>query len=202
MFFLRWFIRLALVAVILLVVVVIAANFWTRSEAQKALGDRVRTSTHSATVSVRISSLPFLYDVAFSKIPEVKVVAKGVPVGVLQLSQVTVDARQVKLDHQSLFSSGKVRVASISKATVTILIQATEVVSLAKAVNADVSVVAGHQLVVTALGHEVLSVDLTSNPLVPDCTFALQKTQDGYSLACTVAPAPPSLLTALSPAKR
>jgi len=199
-FLARWIVRLALVALVLLVVAAIAGDFWARSEAQKLLADRVRTSTHSQRVSVHISSFPFLYDLAVSRVPEVKVVADGVPVGVLPLSQVTVDARQVQIDHHSLLS-GKLRVASISKATVTILIQATELVSLAKALNAGVSVVSGHRLVVTVSGHQVLSIDLTSNPLVPDCAFALQGTQDGYSLTCTVAPVPPSLLTALSPTR-
>jgi len=199
MFLTRLVVRLALGALILIVIAAVVGDLWVRSEAQKVLADRVRSSTGSESVSVHIASFPFLYDAALSKIPDVKVVAEGVPVGVLRLSQVTVDARQVELNHHSLLADDKVRVDSVSNATVTILIQATEVASLAKAFNADVSIVDGHRLVVTAVGHQVLSVDLTGSPLVPDCAFTLQKVQNGYSMACTVTPVPPSLPAVLSP---
>jgi DUF2993 family protein len=196
--FTRWVVRLTLALVVLVAIVVVAGDFWVRSEAQKVLANRVRSSTGSLSVSVHIAAFPFLYDLAFSKIPDVKVVADGVPVGALRLSQVRVDAHQVEMDHHFLLSGNKIRVASISKATVTILIQEAALESLAKAVNAEVSLVAGHELVVMALGHQVLSVGLTSNRLIPDCAFALQKVPEGFSLACTISPAPPSLLTTLS----
>jgi hypothetical protein len=196
--FTRLVVRLALALVVLVVIAAVAGDFWVRSEAQKVLANRVRSSTGSSSASVHIAAFPFLYDLAFSKIPDVKVVADGVPEGALRLSQVSVDARQVEMDHHFLLSGNKLRVASISKATVTILIQEAALESFATAVNAEVSLVAGHELVVMALGHQVLSVDLTSNRLIPDCAFALQKVPDGYSLVCTISPVPPSLLATLS----
>jgi hypothetical protein len=190
------------VALGLLIVVVVAAvvgDFWSRSHAQQVIADRVRSSTGSEHVSVHIGSFPFLYELAVSKIDDVTVVASGVPIGPLRLSQVTVDARKVAVDHHSLVFDRKVRIVSIGRASVTLLIRQNELPSAANAVGARVSVADGHRLVVTALGHQLLAVDLTRNPLVPQCTLALVPVSGGYQASCTVAPVPPSLLAALSP---
>jgi hypothetical protein len=148
---------------------------------------------------VHVGSFPFLYELAVSKIDDVKVVADGVPVGPLRLTHVTVDARQVAVNHHVLVVDRKVRVTSIAKATVTVQIQQTELASIARAVNASVAVVDGHQLVVTVFGHQILSVDLTKSSLVPDCTLAFVRASNGFSASCTVAPVPASLLATLSP---
>jgi hypothetical protein len=190
--------RLALGVVILVVIALVVGNFWARSQAQHLIAQRVRAATGANQVSVHIGSFPFLYELAVSKIDEVKVVADGVPVGPLRLTQVTVDARKVQVDHHFLIFDRKLRVLSIAKATVTVHIQQTELSSIANAVNADVTVVSGHELVVTVLGHQVLSVDLTRSPLVPDCTLAFVRTSDGFNASCSVAPVPSALLAALS----
>jgi hypothetical protein len=197
-FLIRFLLRLALGLVILVVVALVVGNFWARSHAEHVVADRIKSSTGAQHVSVHIGSFPFLYELAVSKIDNVKVVADGVPVGPLRLSHVTVDARQVKVDHHFLIFDRKLRIVSIAKATVTIQIQQNELASVARAVDASLSVVNGHELVVTVLGHRVLSVDLTTSRLVPNCTLALTRATDGFDGSCTVAPVPPSLLSALN----
>jgi hypothetical protein len=191
--------RLALGVFILVVVGLVVGNFWARSHAEHVMAQRIRSSTGAEHVSVHIGSFPFLYELAVSKIDDVKVVADGVPVGPLRLTNVTVDTRQIQVDHHALIFDRKLRVVSIAKATVTIQIQQTALASIANAVNGNLTVVNGHQLVVTVFGHQVLSVDLTKSPLIPDCTLSLVRASDGFSGSCTVAPVPRSLLEAISP---
>jgi hypothetical protein len=190
---------LALGALIVIVAAAVAGDFWSRSHAQQVIADRVRSSTGSEHVSVDIGSFPFLYELAVSKINDVTVVASGVPVGPLRLTQVTVDAREVGVDHHTLIFDKKVRIVSIGRATITLLIRQNVLMSAATALGATVSVEGGHRLVVTDFGHQILAVDLRKTILVPACTLALAQVSDGYKASCTVAPVPPSLLAALSP---
>ncbi len=199
MFLVRLLARLALGVLILVVVGLVVGDFWARSHAQHLMAQRIRSSTGAEHVSVHIGSFPFLYELAVSKIDDVKVVADGVPAGPLRLTHVTIDAHQVQVDHHFLIFDRKLRVVSIAKATVTVQIQQSALASIAGAVNADLAVIDGHQLVVTIFGHQVLSVDLTKSPLIPNCTLSLVRVSGGFSGSCTVAPVPRSLLEAISP---
>jgi hypothetical protein len=190
---------LALGALIVIVAAAVAGDLWSRSHAQDVIANRVHSSTGSEHVSVHIGSFPFLYELAVSKINDVTVVASGVPIGPLRLSQVTVDARKVGIDHHTLIFNRKVRIVSIGQASITLLIRQNELMTAATALGAKVSVEGGHRLIVTDFGHQILAVDLSKNPLVPQCTFALVPVSSGYKASCTVAPVPPSLLAALSP---
>jgi hypothetical protein len=198
-FLTRLLARLALGVVILVAIGLVVGDFWARSQAQHLMAQRIRSSTGAEHVSVHIGSFPFLYELAVSKIDDVKVVADGVPAGPLRLTHVTVDARQVQVDHHFLIFDRKLRVVSVAKATITVQIQQSALASIANFVKANLAVVNGHQLVVTVFGHQVLSVDLTQSPLIPNCTLSLVRASDGFSGSCTVAPVPRSLLVALSP---
>src|SRR5262249_28200458 len=149
-------------------------------------------------VSVHIGSFPFLYELAISKVHKVKVIADGVPVGPLRLTHVTVDARQIDVDHHFLIFDRKLRIVSIAKATVTVEIQQSAMAAIAGAVDASLRVVDGHQLVVSVFGHRVLTVDLTQSRLIPNCTLAFERTSDGFRGSCTVAPVPQSVLAVLN----
>ena len=197
MFLTRLVVRLMLGLLILVIVLLVVGDFLARAEAEKLLANRVRADTGARQVSVHVGSFPFLYEVALSKISDVEVVAQGVPVGVLRLTQVTVQAHQVGIDHHALWFDQKVEVASIERANVTVLIRTTALQATLNAIG-QVSVVDGHDLAVTVLGRRVLTVDLTSSQLIPDCDFGLHPTNDGYQLSCTVAPVPSSLLATLS----
>jgi hypothetical protein len=190
---------LALGTLIVIVAAAVAGDFWSRSHAQQVIADRVRSSTGSEHVSVHIGSFPFLYELAVSKINDVTVVASGVPVGPLRLTQVTVDAHKVGVDHHTLIFDKKVRIVSMGRATISLLIRQNVLMSAPTALGAKVSVEGGHRLVVTDFGHQILAVDLSKNPLVPECSFALVQVSDGYQASCTVAPVPTSLLAVLSP---
>jgi hypothetical protein len=197
-FLIRFLLRLALGLVILVVVALVVGNFWARAHAQHVMAQRIRSSTGAEHVSVHISSFPFLYELAVSKIDRVKVIADGVPAGPIRLTHVTVDARDVEVDHHFLIFDRKLRIVSIARATVTVQIEQKELAAIADAVNANLTVVDGHQLVVSIFGHRVLSIDLTKSRLVPNCTLALLRVSSGFSASCTVAPVPPSLLATLN----
>jgi hypothetical protein len=197
-FLTRLLARLALGVVILLVAALVVGDFWARSQAQHIMAQRLRSATGAEHVSVHIGSFPFLYELAVSKIDDVKAVADSVPVGPLRLTRVTVDARQVEIDHHFLIFDRKLRVVSIAKATVTVQIQQSDLTAIANAVNANLALIDGHQLVVTVFGHRVVAVELRKSPLLPNCLLAFARTSSGISASCTVAPVPPSLLAALS----
>jgi hypothetical protein len=196
-FLIRLALRLILGIVILLVVALLVVDLLARSEAEKLVGNRVKSDTGAQTATVHMGWFPFLYDVALSKVPNVTVHATGVPVGGLRLTAVTVDAHQVELDHHVLWVHQKIQVASISSAQVTIVIDNAGLEAAVHVTGAQVSV-SDDRLAVSASGRELLAVNLSSNPLIPDCAFTATPTSDGYRLSCTIAPVPASLLTTLS----
>jgi hypothetical protein len=193
-----WIARILIVLVVLLVVLAVVGDLLIRSEVQKHLQSRIRSETGAQTVSVHVGSFPFLYEVLVSKISTVDVVADGVPVGPLHLSQVTVHARQVKVDRHDLLYNRKINVDSVGSATVTVLMKTSGLTPYLNTFDAHVSLVDGHTLVVTALGHQILSVNLSQNRLVPECNYGLKEVSDGYQLSCTMSPVPASLLATLS----
>jgi hypothetical protein len=173
---------------VLLIVALIAVNFVTHSVAEQTLANRVKKASGARSVSASIDSSPFLYEVLVpAQIQGVRIDARGVPVGLVRLSDVSVDASQVRLDRHQLFADQRVHVVSIGSATVKVVI-----------LGLHVTLANGHDLVVDLLGHQVYRVNLTSNPLVPDCALSLQQIPGGYSLSCRVAPVPQSLLDVIS----
>ncbi len=198
MFRVGWIARTLIVLVVLLVALAVVGDLLIRSEAQKHVASRIRSETGAQTVTVHAGSFPFMYEVLVSKLSTVDIVATGVPVGPLRLSQVTVHAHQVKVDRHALIFDQKLNVSSVSSATVAVLVKTSALPSLLNAFDTHVSLVDGHELVVTAVGRQVLSVNLTSNRLVPNCDFSLQQVADGYQLSCTLSPVPQSLLATLS----
>jgi hypothetical protein len=194
----RLFLRLVAGVVVLVLAGLVVSDLWLRSRAEHEMAQRIRTSTGAQHVSVHIGSFPFLYELLTSKIADVKVVADDVPAGPVHLTEVTVDARQVKVDHHYLIFDRRLRVVSISKATMTVKIQQSELAAAANTLDASVSIIGGHQLVVTAFGHRLGTFDLTKSALIPDCTLDFARTSGGFAASCTVAPVPPALLSALS----
>jgi hypothetical protein len=198
--------RWPFVVVILAVVVaagLIATNFIARSVAEQTIASRIQHDTGAQSVSASINSSPFLYDVLVrGRIQGVHVVANGVPVGLVHLTQVTVDASDVRLDRHQLVFDQQVHIVGIESASLTAVIKpeglGAVVASGADLLGLRVTVANGHDLVVDILGQQVYKVDLTSNPLLPDCDFSLQDVPGGYSLTCHMAPVPPSLLDVLS----
>jgi LmeA-like phospholipid-binding len=187
----------------LLVAALVAANFVTHSVAEQTLANRVQKASGAQSVSASIDSSPFLYEVLVpATIQRVHIVAKGVPVGLVHLDQVSVDASQVRLDRHQLIADQRVHIVSIGSATVTVVVKpqglASALLSGADLLGLRVSVANGHELAVDFLGRQIYRVDLTSSPLVPDCPFSLQEIAGGYSLSCRVAPVPQSLLNVMS----
>jgi hypothetical protein len=191
------------VLAVLVISGLVATSFATRAVAEQTLANRIKKSTGAESVSASVESPAFLYDVLVpATIQGVHIVATGVPEGLLRLDQVTVNASQIHLDRHQLVADQKVHIVAIGDATITALIKpeglASVVVSGAGLLGVHVVLAHGHDLAVEVLGHQVYSVDLASNPLLPDCAFSLQQTSAGYSLSCHVAPVPQSMLDVIS----
>jgi hypothetical protein len=201
MFLIRLAFRLMIGVVVLVLVGAVVGNLWARSRAETLLADHVKTATGAQTVSAKVTSWPFLWDVLFSRVPQVQVVAHEVPVGRLDLSQVTVDARQVKIDREELVSSRKVHVTAISSATVTLLVETRDLPSFITLPSVGLSVIGDRQLDVSVDGHQVATFDLAVSPLIPPCDYVVTQVAAGFQLSCTVAPVPQSLLATLSTEK-
>jgi regulator of protease activity HflC (stomatin/prohibitin superfamily) len=206
MFLVRLAIKIAFGLLLLVIIFVVVGNFYARSEAQKKIAARVKATTHAETVSAKISAMPFLYQVAVSKVRSLQVVAKEVPVGKLRIDQVTLNANQIKVDRGELFSR-KVKIDSVGSATVTATVKTSDLLggivptalqSVANAADLQLVVTSGHELQIDALGHEIGSVDLGSSPLLPSCAYRVHAVSDGFTLSCTVAPVPQELLNTIS----
>jgi hypothetical protein len=198
-FLLRLGLRLIFGVVILVAALAVAGDFYARSQTEKLVSQRVKAATGAQSVSVDLRTFPFLWHVVLSNIPEVKVVAHEVPAGGFRMTEVTVDARGVKVDRNVLVSSRQVKLDSVRSAQVTILLTGTDMdPSSSLPAGAAVTVVGQHLLELTYEGRTVARVDLTSSPLVPACSYSLEKVRGGYSLSCTVSPVPATVLDALS----
>jgi hypothetical protein len=198
MFLVRMALRIVLGVFILLLAAAVVGDLYARSHAQKVVAERVKAATGAQSVSVKINSLPFLYQVAFSKVPEIRIVAHEVPLGRLHMAEVTVDAHQVKVDRHMLLFSRKLKVDSVGSAKVTVLFTTSDLNAISELAGVEVSVTGGHVLEVAFDGRPLASVDLTGSPLVPACDYTLARVANGYSVSCTVSPVPSSLLATLS----
>ena len=203
MFLIRLALRILFGIIILVAALLVVGDFYARSHAEKLVSQRIKAATGAQSVSVKVKTFPFVFHVLFSSIPEVEVVAKQVPDGRVELTQVTVDARGVKVDRNVALSSRQLQVDSIRSAKVTVLLTGSGL-GLASSLpsGAAVAVVGGHLLEVTYQGKQLARIDLSVSPLVPACSYDLAKVQGGYSLSCTLSPVPVTLLHTLSSKSR
>lgn len=193
-------IRRLLVLLIVLAAVLVGLNYAARAVTETALADHVKASTHARSASATVRSFPFLWDAAVEgRVRDVTVVDRGVPAGPVTLDSVTVVAHQISFDRKVLFNAQKVRLLSISSATVTVTTHLTGLEqSVAALTGATVSVQPGDELTVRVAGRTVLSYKLSTIALIPDCPLQVARVGGGYSLSCTVAPVPAAVLAALS----
>ena len=192
--------RLLLAALILLVVAVIVVDNLARIGSQDAVASAVKASTHSQSASARISSFPFIYDAAAEgRIGKVVVTDRGVPIGLIRLDVVSLDASDVRFDRHQLFVDRKVRITRIDRATITLQTHLSTMVNdLANSVGAQVISPGPGMIAITVDGRTVSSIHLTQIPIVPACPLQITQTGDEYTFTCTVSPVPPSVLAALS----
>jgi hypothetical protein len=191
-----------------------------RSIAENHFTQDIRGHTGAKGVSVRVDSVPFLFDLlAHGSVQSVDIQLEQLPVGRLELARVDVSARRVQLNRGYLFGSHRIQVTSISSAQVRVTVTASELsaaihrrVALDRPdtikvkigplmVPATLGIVDGHVLTIGEAGLQLLHIDLDSSPLVPRCAMKLTIGTGSATLACVVAPVPLSLLTAISAAK-
>lgn len=195
----RWpFVVVAIVVVV--VGALVAVDLAARSATETAIAKDVRRSTHARSVTVGISSFPFLYDVAVEgRLGHITITGHDVPVGPLTLDQVTLSADQVHFDRHLLVSDHKVAITSVARADVTVVARLSSLEATV-ASKLDVQIVASgsNRLDLTAAGHTLFTVDLTKVPLIPVCPLQVLHGSGTYTLTCSVSPVPASVLAALS----
>jgi hypothetical protein len=208
------------VVIVLFGGVYVGLDLAARSIAESHFTQDIRARSGAKSVSVQVDSLPFLFDLlAHGNVQSVDIRLEQVPVGKLDLAQVDIAARTVQLNRGYLFGSHRIRVTSISSAEVRVTVTASELSAAIHRrvalegpdtikvkigplmVPATLGIVDGHVLTIGEAGLQLLHVDLGSSPLVPRCAMKLTIASGSATLACTVAPVPLSLLTAISAAK-
>lgn len=212
----RWLLLLA--ALILLCgAAYIALDLTSHSIAQNQVARAIAKRTRAHAVTVRVDSIPFLYDIVVSStLPVVDVRLIDVPIGRLDVGHLDVSARNVHFDRHVLFDDHRLRVTAISSATVQATVTAAE---LSKAIGhevvlvgpdtikvrigpllvpAQLGIVGGHVLTIDEAGFRLLGVDLASISVVPPCAMRLTVGPGVAMLQCRIAPVPTSLFAAIS----
>ena len=216
--------RLVTLAVILVVALLVGADFGAKWLAARAVADQARHSTGAASGSASISGFPFLYEtIGQGRVQGLDVHLSDVPAGPgLQLQSVTVDLSEVHFDKHRLWAHRKMTLTAIASGTGVIDVSAAELSTVAnrtvtigppgpsgqpqvlvdmpggRTVAATAQIVSGHFLQLVAAGVPVLDVDLARTPVVQDCAMSLRVTGSGVEASCTMSPVPPSVIAALS----
>ncbi len=189
----------------------------SRSIAQNQVASAITKRTRAGAATVRVDSLPFLYDILVTgTLPAVDVELSDVPVGRLVVAHIDVSAQDVRFDRHVLFDDRRLDVTAISSATVQATVTAAE---LSKAIGhevvlagpdtikvrigpllvpAQLGIVGGHVLTIDEAGLRLLGVDLASVSVVPPCAMRLTVSSGAANLQCRIAPVPTSLFAAIS----
>lgn len=212
----RWPLRLGLSLLVLLGLLV-GADFAARYSSGRWLAGQVRSATGAAEVSASLGGFPFLPPLVFSgSINSAEVVAKNVPAGLLNLEQVSVDARQIEIDRSLFWKSQVVKPTAIEAALVTVALSPTALsaaighqvtltsggqvrVDVAgRSLLAEVRLVAGRSLVVSVGGVTVATIDLSGSKLLPACQMSTSVRASLLVFECRLSPVPASLLGELA----
>ena len=194
---------LALLPFIILAAALVVVDYLAKDGTQKLIADAVKNSTHSDRATASISSFPFIYDVAAEgKLQNLTVTDYGVPAGVVRLDEVKLAAHDIKFDRHKLIFNHTTRLTSVQSATVTVVFELSALQNAAaNLLNVQVVSSSSSQLVITAAGHVVASLNLTAVPIIPQCPLNVVHNGASYTFSCTVSPVPPSVLDALSKIK-
>ena len=216
--------RLVSLAVILVVALLVGADFGLRYLAARAVADHARRVSGAASGSASISGFPFLYEtLGQGRVQGLHVRVSDVPAGPgLRLQSVTVDLSGVHFDRHSLWAHRKVRVTSVGRGTGVIDVSVAVLSSVAgrtvtigppgpagqpqvlvdvaggRTVAATAEIASGHFLQIVAGGVPVIDVDLARTPLVQECAMGLRVTASGVEASCTMSPVPPTVVAAVS----
>lgn len=193
----RWVARLV-VTVVVVGLIGVGVDYAARIETQDQIASAVKRSTGAASVSVSISSFPFLYHLLDQgRVEQITVDAHDIPAGPVTLSEVHLVADRVVLDRHDLLH-GKERLKSVAAATVVVDLQLPP--NLADAADAAGAGVVGSSdaLEVEAAGRIVYRLSLSAIPLIPACDLQGGAASGSFTFSCTVAPVPAAVLASLS----
>ncbi len=195
----RWpFVLLGVVVVI--VGALAALDYAARVGTEHLIATDVKNSTHSESAQVSISSFPFLYHVvAEGRVDRIRVTDNGVPVGLLRLDQVRVDASRVYFARKELLQQHYVHLTKVGSATISVVTRlSTLESSLATDLGVQVAATSSDHVTIAVAGRVLASIDLTKIPIIPSCPLTVTHQGPTYTFSCTVSPVPQSVLAALS----
>jgi len=207
--------RLTLVVVVLAVLAA-AAEYGSRRVAESELAARGRRATGAQSATASVAPFPFLYHlVGRADVPEIDLHMYGVPVTLLRLDHVDVSLADVGVSRSDLFRQRRVRVTSISRASLSATMTAANLSSATGATvaisstgqvtaevggisaQASLTITSQHVLVLSAAGRALLRIDLAANRLMPGCSMSLAFSSDAATATCVMSPVPPSVLAAV-----
>ena len=210
-------VRVLLVLVLVVVGVLVGLDVGGRTVAQDEVASRARSAAGAQEASATIGGFPFLWHLlAGGDVPDVRVRLTDASAGLLRAHEIDVDLRGVHVDRGALFSHRQVRVQAIDAATATVTVTAADLSAAAglpvtipgrgeilveaagRTIPATVVVEPGDVLVLLVAGRGVVRADLSSSPLVPDCSMALQFGVGSLRVSCQVAPVPRRVVQAVS----
>ena len=209
--------RLLFGLLLLVVVALLAFDLVVTSVANHDLASRAKTSTGATAASASLSPFPVVYRaLAEGEVSRVHLRLSGVPAGPLRIHAVTLALSKVDLSRRQLVVNRRVDVTSIGRAVVTADVTSAD---LSHATGQQVRVLSNGQVdvdvagIVVAVtprlegdswldvevdGFSVLYVNLSTIPLMSDCSFSLHATQGQLQLSCTMSPVPSSVVNALA----
>jgi hypothetical protein len=209
--------RLLLLCLLALVAVLVGLDVAARVVAQDDVAARAKGAAVAQQASASIGGFPFLWHfLVEGDVPDVRVRLTGASTGGLQVQEIDVDLRGVRIDRAALFSRRQVRVRAVDAATATVTVNAAELSEAAglavslpgqgtilvqaggRTVAASLVVEPGDVLVLSVAGHAVVRADLATSPLVPDCAMAVRVGAGNLQVSCQVSPVPDRVIQAVS----
>jgi hypothetical protein len=206
-----------LIVVVLLAGLLEGLDVLVRHIAEDTIAGRAVAATHASSGSSNVSGWPLLWDLfGQDSVPGVDLELRGVPVGSLALSQLSVDLSNVGVSSGDIVTKRALRLTGIGRAQVTAVVTDSALSAAtgrdvqilpggkvvvdtnAGFVTASVAIESGDVLVVDEAGTQILHVDLSKDSLVPECSMSFQLSANQVSATCTVSPVPARLLAALS----
>jgi hypothetical protein len=205
-----------LIVVIVLAVLLEGLDVLARHVAADTIASRAVTATGASSGSASVSGWPLLWDFfGEDSVPGVDLQLRGVTVDSLVLAQLNVSLSNVGVSSGDLVTKRALRLTSIGRAQVTAVVTDSALSTATGAevhilpggmtvdtngvsVTASVAIESGNVLVVEIPGVKTLSVNLSKDSLVPECSMTYQLGAGQLSATCTVSPVPARILAALS----
>jgi len=202
--------------VIIVGLLFVGGNILGTHLANDEIATRTKEATKAASATARLGGFPVIYDfLAHGTVHSADLTLHDVPIGPIYAKTVSVALTNVRIDRNALFTQQKVRIRSIATGQASVTVTAPELSAAAKETitipgngsvqiqtplgteQAYVRLVSGDIFQVAAGRSVVLSVNLSSLPVLPECHMSLAL-DTGYAVAsCLVSPVPLKVIQAI-----